>query len=260
MTTAALTPTDAPRERDGLTLGERLLAVVRIHLASPSTTLVVPWLITLGIFALNMAIYGMVIYSAGGLDQLEDASFSNNGGVLWVFVFMLVMAVQAMHFTFRFSLGFSITRRDYYVGTLLYFLILAFVYSAGFLVLGAIERATNGWGLDVGFFNPLGVDDVSLGVIAYATFVGLLLFMAIGASAAALWVRWNAVGLYVYFGALAVAVVAFLWVVTVTHSWLSVGEFFATTPIWLLVTYLVPFTAIAMALGYAVIRRSPLRS
>ena len=77
---------------------------------------------------------------------------------------LMVVAVQAMSATFRFALGMSVTRRDYYLGTALYFTMLSVVYAAGLTALGGIERLTDGWGLDGYFFAPFGSKSQSLGV------------------------------------------------------------------------------------------------
>ncbi|WNM25263.1 ABC transporter permease [Demequina capsici] len=250
----------APVVAPALPLARRLSAVLRIHLANPWQTLITPWIIMALIFGVNAGIWGLVAYSAGGADKVEPGAFQNNGGVTWLYVFMLVVAVQAMHFTFRFALGFSITRRDYYAGTLLYFLLLAVVYTAGLTVLAALERATGGWWLNGGFFAPMMLVDAPIAVVAYYSFAGLLLAFTVGATAAAVWVRWAAAGLYWMFGILAVALVGGLWGVTVAHAWTSVWGYLTDTPLAVLVTWTLPVTALAAMAGHLLLRRAPLRS
>ncbi|MDN4472944.1 hypothetical protein [Demequina zhanjiangensis] len=241
-------------------LAHRLRAVLRIHFANPFMTLIQPWLITLLIFGVNLAIYGLIAYAAGGADRVEEGAFQNNGGVSWVFVFMIVIAVQAMHFTFRFALGMSVARRDYYVGTLGYFGILALVHSLGLTVFAVIERATGGWWMDAAFFAPLGLAGQPVPVVTYLYVVGFLLALSTGAFAAGVWVRWASNGLYVYFATLLVAVVAFLWVVTTSHAWGDVWSFLTGTSIPTLATWALLVVAVSAGAGFALIRRAPVRS
>jgi hypothetical protein len=57
-----------------------------------------------------------------------------------------------------FSQALSITRREFFFGTMLAALVTAVLLGAVFGVVGAIERATGGWGVNGYFFAGLGVD------------------------------------------------------------------------------------------------------
>ncbi len=241
-------------------LGRRLGAVLRIHLAGPFLTLVQPWIVTAVIAVVNIAIYAMIAYGAGGVSAVDDDAFKHGGSVSWVFVFMIVVAVQAMHFTFRFALGLSIDRRDYYLGTVAFFGFLALVYSAGLTLLVVIERATGGWGLNAGFFAPIPLDTAPILTVAYVFVVGFLLAFAVGAFSAAVWVRWGAKGLYWYFGILAFGVVGVLWTITATEGWPDVWQFLSGTSLAGLATWALPVVALSIGGGWLLIRRAPLRS
>ncbi|WP_084074935.1 hypothetical protein [Demequina sp. NBRC 110052] len=238
----------------------RMRAVLRIHIANPWQTLILPWIITLLIFGGNAAIWGMITYSAGGSDNVETSAFQSNGGITWIYVYMLIVAVQAMHFTFRFALGFSVTRRDYYAGTLLYFITLAAYYTVGLTALVLLERATDGWWLGGSFFAPLGLTTAPVASVAYTSFAAMLLAFGVGAASAAVWVRWGAPGLYWMFGILTVVGIVALWGATVLEAWPTVWEFLSTTSVVALVSWTLPVTALAALAGYVLLRRSPVRS
>ena len=78
---------------------------------------------------------------ANGKPVAADA-FVNNGGSTFVFVYMMVVAVQAMNQTFSFVVGLGATRRDYFAGTSLTFVALSVIFGVGIALLVLVERAT----------------------------------------------------------------------------------------------------------------------
>lgn len=251
MTSTTLTPAPA-----GASAPARIWDVVRLHVANPVPTLVVPWLITLAIFGLNLAIWLMVANAAGGVENLEPDAFAYNGGISWIVVFMMVVAVQAMNLTFKFALGFSVTRRDYYLGSVLYFVLLALLYSSGITVIAAVERATDGWGLGAAFFAPWGLADQPLTTVWFLYLMALLLFFFLGAAVATVWVRWGPYGLYTFFIGLAVLIVGAAWLITTTDSWPTVGEFLTETSLVAIAAWTLPVTVLCGVVGHLFLRRS----
>ena len=97
--------------------------MVRLHFANPWTAVIVPWLIFGSIFALNWAIWFIVWVSMAPADRADmGEGLQWNGAVFYFFVYMLVVAVQAMNATFSYALGMGATRREFYLGSLLTFL------------------------------------------------------------------------------------------------------------------------------------------
>jgi hypothetical protein len=243
---------DAPRVRNSTS--SRILNVVMLHTTNPWTTIILPWLITLAIFGLNYAIWALVSRAAG--PDLEADAFANNGGVTWILVYMMVVAIQAMSASFRFALGMSVTRRDYYLGSALYFVILSAVYAAGFTALGWIERVTNGWGVGGYFFAPFGSDSQPLWLHAYAFLVLLLMFFFVGAASAGVWMRWKVSGLLTELLGIAVILVGLAWWVTEASAWGTVGEFFTGNSPFAILSWTLPVTVGAGLAGFALLRRA----
>ncbi|WP_062069265.1 hypothetical protein [Demequina sediminicola] len=238
---------------------QRLFNVSRLHVANPYPTLVVPWAITAVIFGLNIAIAQMVVSAAGGTSNLDADAFQYNGGITWIVVFMLVVGVQAMSLTFPFALGFGVTRKDFYWGSTLYFVGLSVLYATGLTLLSWLERATDGWGIDMAFFQPWGLMENPLSTVWLLYATSLLGAFFVGAATSAVWVRWRAIGMYVFFSALAIIVVGAGWLITSTNSWAKVGEFFTSTSIEALALWSLPFTGIVALVGYTLIRRATSR-
>ena len=73
----------------------RIRNAMRIHSANPWTTLIVPWIIMAAIFLTNFAIWHIVLLATGGR-PVDPGAFQQNGGVTWIFFYMVVVSVQAM--------------------------------------------------------------------------------------------------------------------------------------------------------------------
>lgn len=246
------TAVDTPSEIQGSR--RRIANVVRLHMTNPWTTLITPWLITGGIFGLNYAIWAIVTRAAG--PELETDAFTNNGGVSWILIYMMVVAIQAMSASFRFALGMSVTRRDYYLGSSAYFLMLTAFYATAFTVLGWLERLTDGWGLRGYFFSPFGSMSQPLWLNAYAFFVLLLMFFFIGAASAGVWMRWKVNGLLTEIFSIALVLVALAWWITEASAWGSVGSFFTDNSLFVVLSWTLPVTLSCGIAGFGLLRRA----
>ena len=249
--TTAVAPTVTPA------LGNRLSAVVRLHLTNKWTVIYLPWLIMLAILVLNLAIWAIVLGAADPADHDKvRQGLGYSGAASYMFVYMMVVAVQAISVTFRFAQGYSVTRRDYYLGTALTFIGFSVMYAVGLSILAGIEELTDGWGLGGALFTSSLFGDGGWGARAFVFLVLSLFFFFVGAVVAAIWVRWRAIGLTTFFVALAFALVGIAALIVLTDSWIAVGEWFvATGALGVYAWTLVPTTIAAIG-GYLVLRRA----
>lgn len=231
----------------------RVFNGARVHAANPWTTLITPWLILTAIFALNFAIWYIIESNA---EELPADAFQNNGGIFWIFVYMTVVAVQAMNQTFRFAVGLGSTRRDYFGGTLAYFLGLSLIYGLGIGLLAAVERATDGWGVGGRFFAPWTLGEQPIAQLAYAFVMVILMMMLIGAVFGTVFVRWRATGLTWSFVVLAALIVIAIWVVTRADAWGAVGAWFSGQSLVGLGTWSLVISAMCGVGGWLLIRRA----
>ena len=237
-------------------LSHRIANVLRLHIANPWQSLITPWLVYAAIFAANMAIWLAVTTAAGGRDQLDSNAFSTNGGASWIFVYMMVISVQAMNLSFAFALGLGMTRRDYYLGTAAFFVALSAMYAAGITVLAGVETATGGWGVDGRFFSAWVVAELPSWQQFLVYFLLALLFFSFGATAGSVWVRWRTLGIYVFLGAILLLVVAWVWGTTAAGGWGTVGRFFTDNSTLTVVLWTLPVTLVSGVAGYLVLRRA----
>jgi hypothetical protein len=245
--TTTVTPTSLPR---------RVRAMVRLHLANPMTPIYMPLMILSFIFVANYAIWQLVA-SAGNGDAVGNM---NNGGVGFVVIYMMVIAVQTMNSTFPFAMGYGVTRRDFYLGSAAFFVLLAVGYAALLAVLGVVERATDGWGMGAQFFAPLFVGDIGGHGWFYLHLTLLLFFFFLGASTAGVYVRWRANGMYVFFGSLVVAVIATIWLIIQTDSGDAIVDFVTDAGLFGMLTWSLVVSAALSLVGYRLIRRATPRA
>jgi len=257
MTAATLsTPADAaatPRPH-------RMFNAARLHTANPWTTLLLPWIIYAAIFALTYVIWQIVITNVGGVENLPPDAFRYNGGAYWALVYMLIAAVQAMNLTFRFALGMSLTRREYYLGTAGYFVFLALVYGTGMTLGAVVERATDGWGVGGAFFAAQLLYEVPIGQVWILWIVQFLVFIFLGAAVATIYVRWGSTGITVFFIGLAALVVGALYLHAKYDASQPIQGWFATTSLMEFAAWGVVFAAVCGVAGYLLLRRATPRA
>jgi len=238
----------------------RIGNVVRLHLTNPWTTIILPWMILGIILVGNIAIWAIILANtptADIADVREGLGYS--GASTYIFVYIMVVAVQAIAVTFPFALGYGVTRRDYYLGTALTFVGLSAMFSVGLTILAAIEQATDGWGLGGRMFTPVYYGD-SWGQRLFIFFAAFLFFFSIGMAAASIWVRWKANGLVAFFVGLGVILIGGAALFTFTGTWGSFGAFFANAGLVGSFAWSLVISAIAAIGGFFVLRRATPKS
>jgi hypothetical protein len=233
---------------------KRITNVAQLHFANPWTTLGLPWIILGVIFVLSLTVWWL-IYSATPVESRTDVftGLQFGGSSFFIFIYMMVVAIQAISITFPFALGYGVTRRDYYLGSSLAFVILAAIYTTGLTILGALETATNGWGMGGTMFAPVYFGD-SILERTYIEFLVLLFFLFFGAAIATVWVRWKASGVVVFFIAVGALIVALIALATLTESWGAVGETLVSLGIVGIASWSLVITAISAVAGFSLLR------
>lgn len=227
----------------------RTLNVVRMQLINRQTFVWMPLLVLAIAIVITFAIYGVI--RAGGADgPMYGMGFQ---APLWYF---LVVGVQALTLTFPFSQAMSITRREFFTGTLLTAALTSAMLTVIFMAGAAIEEATGGWGLNgYFFFLPWAFQQGWL-VAALFSFAVAILFFLIGFLSATVYKRFGTAYVLVGYGILALALIGAAFLITVTASWPEVGQWIATvSPI--AVTGIVALVAAASAAAsFAALRRA----
>jgi hypothetical protein len=234
-------------------LTQRVWVVVRLLFANPWTAIYTPLLILSFILLVNIAIWGVLRATIEGASGTES---SINGGAFFLFIYMLVVAVQSVNQAFPLALGYGSTRRDFLLGFAVFALIVSVGYSLLLAAAGALERATDNWGVGLTFFSTSALWQSDWWQPFIVSVLAFLLFFGIGAATAAVYVRWRAMGMYVFWAALVVLLLGGAGLVTWLQAWPHVGAFFAVsgvigTAAWTLV--LTGFCALA---AWLILRRA----
>lgn len=253
-----------PTARAPRPLGRRVGNVVLLHLANPFTILGTPIIVLGLIFAVNWMIWWIVRTAAPSDPQSVadvSAGFQYSGATLWIFVYMMVVAIMAMNLTFSFALGFGSTRRDFLLGTGLTFVGLSALYACVYILLAAVETWTGGWGVGGAMFNSIyfGIDS-PWWLRLFHVFALFLFFFAAGSAFGSMYVRWKARGLILFFSILSILIMAAVALLTVSESWPAVGEFFGAAGFTGSYALSLVLSLAAGLAGYSILRRATPRN
>jgi hypothetical protein len=240
----------------------RILAVTKLHFVNRFQILYLPLIVLASIFLLNLAIWWIIIESTGGNNPGNHVrnNLGYSGAVSYIYVYGIVIAVQAISRTFPFSLGFGVTRRDFYLGSALAFVVLSIGFALVLTIMSVLEIATNGWGLGGRMFAPDYFTN-TFWLLRFVMYLCLFLFLLfIGCAGASFFVRWRATGLIIFFGIIALVLLGTIAYFALGHRWPAVGTWFAQSgAIGVTLWTLVP-TALAGIAGYFVLRRATPRN
>lgn len=193
----------------------RTLNVVRLQFINKQTFVWIPLLVLFGAFAISLLVFSLIPSDGpmyGGAAQAP----------LWYFS---IIGAQALTLTFPFSQAMSLTRREFYLGTLAAAALSAAAMATAFTIGSELERATNGFGTNGYTFQlPFLAEHWSLGWLAY--FVIAMFFFVIGFWGATIYVRFRGVVLAVVILGIAVLAVLGVWLITRLDAWRSVGAWF----------------------------------
>lgn len=238
----------------------RVFNVVRLHLANPWTAIILPWIILGIIFVANLAIWAIIYYSVDAVDRADvSEGLQYSGAATYIFVYMMVVAITAMSITFPFALGYGVTRRDFYLGSAVTFILLSVMYTAGLTILSIIEEATGGWGFGGRMFTAVYFGEDTLQRI-FIFFVAFLFFFFFGAAIATVWVRWKATGVTAFFVVVTAIIIAAAAVLTFTGNWQLVGNFFVGAGLVGSFAWSLVITVISAVTGFFILRRATPRA
>jgi hypothetical protein len=251
----AITPSSL-REAPNRVPTSRVWNVVRLHLTNTWVIVQTPVIIIALIFLVNYAIWGIIntAAAADAAEAVEGTQYS--GSATFIFVYMAIVAAQSITVTFPFALGYSVTRREYYLGTTILFVLVSAGYAIGLTILAAIEDATGGWGLGGHMFTAIYFGDEG-GLLRLFVFFSLFLFFFFtGAAISTIYMRWRMYGMIAFWAALGIVLIGLIALATYTSSWPGVGAWFDANQATGVAAWLLIPTAVAAVTGYLVLRRA----
>ncbi|GAA1746299.1 hypothetical protein [Kocuria aegyptia] len=245
-----MTALDAGSVTHPAAVRHRTLNVVRLQFVNTQTFVWVPALVLGGAWVITLLIY-WIVQSAGGTDVKIGGG---SQAPLWYF---LVVGVQAMTLTFPFSQAMSLTRREFYLGSLAAAAVSGLGMSLVFVLLGLIEQATNGYGMN-GYFAYLDwVWEAGPLAAGLTYFVATMLFFIIGFWFATIFKRFGTATLVIVMLGIALVLVGLIAFVTRQQAWPQIGSWLAGTGSLGLTMWAVLVSALLAIGSYLTLRRMP---
>lgn len=225
----------------------RPLAVARMQLLNKWIYLGIPAIILVSSTLIALAILALTPDTGGTRMALSGQA------VMWYF---LGIGVQALTLTFPFSQAMSVSRRSFYIGTLGLFAVMALGLAVLYWVLGLIEEATNGWGINGHIFAiPWIAESAWYTQILLYFALSTLLFMS-GFWFATVYKRWRTTGLVAASVGLALVLLGGAAAATWTDSWAAVGAWFVQLTPLALTGWLLLAGVLLAAGSYGTLRRA----
>jgi hypothetical protein len=229
--------------------------IVRLLAVNPSVFFGVPWIIMGAAWVVTM-IVALIIHGTGAsvADMQEGMRYS--WAVLSPQWYLVVVGVQAVSYTFSFALGFGSTRRDFWLGMSLMFLLVSAEMAVAIATLVQIESATHGWFIGAGMFDTLWYGQQGWGLDFFTTFAMELAVLFLGAGSTAVFMRWRVSGMLVLAGGAVALVLLGLAVLMWTNGWASFGAWLVSLGIGGVFAIVLAIAAVFAVAGYMVIRRA----
>ncbi|MEV6906306.1 ABC transporter permease [Amycolatopsis sp. NPDC051071] len=222
-----------------------LVTIARYHLVDRLQFLVLPVGVTFFAFGVNLAIFA----------TLQEDHQNYSGGLFTLFVFMLVCGALSMTKSLPFGLALGVSRRSYYLGTVLLVAGLSALYSVGIVVLQAIEEATGGWGLNLNYFRVPWLLNGPWYLTLLTSFVLLTLMFMYGMWYGLIYRRAAVVGVVLFSAAQVLVLLGIVLLLTWTGSWSKLGTFFSTLTVGGMTAVLAILVCLAGVGGFATMRR-----
>ncbi|MBB5116173.1 ABC transporter permease [Micromonospora echinospora] len=227
----------------------RILDVARMHTIAWVSQLAWPWAIMAISLGVNLLIFA----------SIDEASPGKNttGGLASIYIVCSIVAAASISQAFPFALGMSVTRRTFYLATVLVNVVQAVVYGVLLYLLNLIEGATGGFGIQLRFFRIPYVD-VDNGLLQIAVYAVPFLFLNFVSVFVAVWyVRFGMNGLFGA-GAALILVTGLLVALITWQGWFGdIWQWLSSQhQVSLLVGWPALIAAVAALGGMAAIRRA----
>lgn len=224
--------------------------VVRLQFVNTQTFLWVPALVLAGAWVLTMLIYWML--QSAGVSGVKTGGGSQ--APLWYF---LVVGIQAMTLTFPFSQALSLTRKEFYLGSLAAAAVSGLGMSLLFMLLGLVEQSTGGYGMN-GYFAYLEwVWEGGPLAAGLTYFVLTMLFFILGFWSATIYRRYGTAVLTIVLIGVGLALVGLTALATWQQAWPEVGQWILDTGSLGLTLWAILVSALLAVGSYLTLRRMP---
>lgn len=240
------TATLAAPSRDHAPSG-RIRNVIRLQYVNRTTFIWTPLMVLGAAWVLTIVIFALL--SGNGIGEVKTGGGSQ--APMWYF---FAVGLQAMTLTFPFSQALSITRREFFLGTLASAALASAGLAVVFVLLGLVEKSTDGYGVNGYFAYMPWVWQSGAVAAALSCFTVAMFAFTVGFWGATLFKRFGVPVLMLILVGLAAVMVGIVAIITLSHSWVAVGEWFTQTGSLGLTLWLLALTAVMTAGSYLTLR------
>jgi len=177
-------------------------------------------------------------------------------GLVAIYAVFFIVGASTVARSLPFGLALGLSRRSYYLGTVLLALTLTAVDGLLLAGLQEIERATGGWGLGMFFFRVQYILDGPWFLTWLTSFVALTLVSVYGMWWGLVYLRWRRMGIRVFVVAQILALLAVGLTADRFAAWPNIGRFFTDLTATGLTGVLAAAAAALLVGGYVTIRRA----
>ncbi len=225
----------------------RAVAVARMQLTNKWIYLGIPLIILAGSTLISLAIFAMIP------DDASNAISGSGQAVMWYF---FALGVQALTLLFPFSQALSVSRRSFYIGTVGLFTVVALALAVLYWVLGLIEQATDGWGMNGAIFAIPWIAEGAWYAQILFYFAVTSLFFLLGFWSSTIYKRWRTVGLTAALVGLGAVLLGVIALITWRDAWPSVGAWLVELTPLSLAGWVLAAAALLALTSYATLRRA----
>ncbi|GAA3669424.1 hypothetical protein [Microbacterium marinilacus] len=228
----------------------RVLGVVRLQYVNRQTFIWIPLIVLGGAWGITLLIYWLVNTVGGETVMIAGGTQAP----LWYY---LVVGIYAMTLTFPFSQAMSVTRREFYLGTLIAAAISAAAMATVFILIGLLEQANDGYGLNGYFAYIPWLWEAGIAAAWLTFFTTTMLFFVVGFWFATVNRRLGPLGLTVVILGIVVVLLGFVALVTLQEAWPQVWQWILDTGALGLTLWGLLLTAVLAGGSYLTLRRLP---
>lgn len=222
----------------------RVAGIVRTHLTDKWTWIFLPWVILSISFICNVIIGGMS----------GDKIYT--GGMASIYVYMFVLGIISIGQTFPFIIGFSVRRKDYFLGTAATITLISIASSFLLLLLGFIETQSDGWGVNLHFFHLPYLSDGPIFTRVWVLFSIMINVFFSGFAISCIHRKFGSNGLYLFFIVLSVVITFSSYLITMYGKWKAILDWFAEISVVQLANGLFVLTLIYVGISYLLLRKA----
>lgn len=224
----------------------RTLNVIRLQLINRQTFIWIPLIVLASAVVISVIIYAMI--------PVDTPKYGGGGQApLWYF---FAIGISAMTMTFPFSQAMSITRREFFLGTMLTAILGSAFMGVLFLIGGGIEMATDGYGVNGYVFYLPWLWEAGAFAAFLSYFTLALFFFVIGFTGATIYKSWGPTVLTIASIGLALVLVGIVFLVTRLELWAQVWEGIVTLGPLGLALWGLAVVAVLTAISFLAFRRT----